>query len=707
MALEPSDLNLENNSEGLDDKPVTAMKGVGPRNAERLGKIGISTVQDVLFHLPSRYQDRTRISPIGSLRPGDQVVIEATVELSDIKFGRRRSLLVRVADGTGSITLRFFHFSGAQKSSLVRGVKLRCYGEVRNGPSTLEMVHPEYQRLGDAQDKGLEDSLTPIYPTTEGMHQLTWRGMTEQALALLEQISNGLPEWLPAELLSQMKLTELSAAVRYLHRPPPEAEQELLLEGRHPAQRRLAFEELLAHQLGLRKLRQQQRKLLAPDLGGVGALQRSLLEQLPFQLTAAQHRVMQEIRLDLQQQYPMMRLIQGDVGSGKTVVAALAALQAVEAGYQVVMMAPTELLAEQHLLSFRTWLEPLGIGVSWLTGRHKGKPRKEILSTLADGSAQVTVGTHALFQGDVQFRQLGLVIIDEQHRFGVHQRMALRDKGADNKLVPHQLIMTATPIPRTLAMTAYADLDLSIIDELPPGRKPVTTVVLPDTRRSEVVERVYNACKQGRQAYWVCTLIEESEQLQCQAAEDAAAQLEQALPELRTGLIHGRLKGTEKESIMASFKRGELDLLVATTVIEVGVDVPNASLMVIENPERLGLAQLHQLRGRIGRGTLASHCVLMYHAPITQNARERLKVMRETNDGFVIAQKDLELRGPGEVLGTRQTGEMQFRIADVLRDQPMLPQVQQAAEMMLEHYPDNVEPLMRRWIADRERYIHA
>ncbi len=707
MTSEPSDLNKEIISKGLDTKPVTAMKGVGPRNAERLQKIGISTVQDVLFHLPSRYQDRTRISPIGSLRPGDQVVIEAIVELSDIKFGRRRSLLVRVADGTGSMTLRFFHFSGAQKSSLVRGVKLRCYGEVRNGPASLEMVHPEYQRIDEDQDSGMEECLTPIYPTTEGMHQLSWRGMTELALKLLEQTPNGLPEWLPQELLSQMKMTELSAAVRYLHRPPPDAQQDLLLEGRHPAQRRLAFEELLAHQLGLRKLRRQQRKLLAPALGGTGSLANKLLEQIPFQLTSAQQRVIREISQDLQQSHPMMRLIQGDVGSGKTVVAAMAALQAVESGHQIVMMAPTELLAEQHLLSFRTWLEPLGIKVSWLTGRHKGKPRTEILTTLADGSAQVTVGTHALFQDDVEFQRLGLVIIDEQHRFGVHQRMALRDKGADNKLVPHQLIMTATPIPRTLAMTAYADLDLSIIDELPPGRKPVTTVVLPDSRRSEVVERVESACKQGRQTYWVCTLIEESEVLQCQAAEDAAAQLELALPELKIGLIHGRLKGPEKESIMARFKQGDLDLLVATTVIEVGVDVPNASLMVIENPERLGLAQLHQLRGRIGRGTVESHCVLMYHAPITQNARERLSVMRETNDGFVIAQKDLELRGPGEVLGTRQTGEMQFRIADVMRDQPMLPQVQQAAEEMLERYPNNVEPLMRRWIADRERYIHA
>jgi len=700
-------LRQETTNKSLDTVPVTAMKGVGPRNAERLQKIGVSTVQDVLFHLPARYQDRTRVTPIGRLRPGEQAVIEAEVELADIRFGRRRSLLVRMSDGTGSITLRFFHFSGAQRSALVRGVRLRCYGEVRRGPSSLEMIHPEYQRLKESDDTGLEESLTPIYPTTEGMHQLTWRGMTEKALALLEQSPDGLPEWLPSELLSQMKLSDLSAAVRYLHRPPPDADQDLLLTGQHPAQRRLAFEELLAHQLGLRKLRRAQRRTLAPALVGDGVLVQGLIQQLPFSLTSAQQRVTQEIQHDLQQQHPMMRLIQGDVGSGKTVVAALAALQAVEAGYQVAMMAPTELLAEQHLFSFQTWLESLGVEVAWLTGRHKGKARTGILSTLSQGDARVVVGTHALFQDDVEYQKLGLVIIDEQHRFGVHQRMALRDKGVGGSLHPHQLIMTATPIPRTLSMTAYADLDLSVIDELPPGRKPVGTVALPDTRRPEVVERVLSACKQGRQAYWVCTLIEESEALQCQAAEDAAAELELALPELRVGLIHGRLKGPQKENIMARFKQGELDLLVATTVIEVGVDVPNASLMVIENPERLGLAQLHQLRGRIGRGTAESHCVLMYHAPLSQNAKKRLKVMRETNDGFEIAQKDLELRGPGEVLGTRQTGEMQFRIADLLRDQPILSQVQQAAELMLDRYPDSVEPLLRRWIADRARYIEA
>ncbi len=702
-----TEANKEPQTTGLDAAPVTRLKGVGPRNAERLAKIGIETVQDVLFHLPFRYQDRTRITPMGGLRPGDQAVVEGDVELADIRFGKRRSLLVRVADGTGFITLRFFHFNNAQKAALTRGVRLRCYGEVRNGPASLEMVHPEYQRLDSGEDDGMEESLTPVYPTTEGMHQLTWRGMTEQALKVLQARPEALAEWLPAELLERMRLPELTEAVVYLHRPPPEADQSALLAGRHPAQKRLAFEELLAHQLSLRKLRQHQQRAAAPSLRGDGTLIGALRRQLPFTLTAAQERVVKEIGRDLQQDHPMMRLVQGDVGSGKTVVAALAALQAVEADHQVALMAPTELLAEQHLRSFIDWLEPLGIPVAWLTGRHKGRAREKLLSAIAGGQARVVVGTHALFQEDVLFHSLGLVIIDEQHRFGVHQRMALREKGRNEGAVPHQLIMTATPIPRTLAMTAYADLDVSVIDELPPGRKPVTTVAIADNRRDEVLERVRSACTQGRQAYWVCTLIEESEVLQCQAAEETAAAMKDLLPELRVGLVHGRLKAAEKETVMDAFKAGELDLLVATTVIEVGVDVPNASLMIIENPERLGLAQLHQLRGRVGRGAVESHCVLMYHQPLSNNAQQRLAVMRETNDGFVIAQKDLELRGPGEVLGTRQTGEMQFRIADLMRDQPLLPEVQQAAALLLERYPDRVDRLIRRWVGNRERYIHA
>nr|WP_275098366.1 ATP-dependent DNA helicase RecG [Sedimenticola hydrogenitrophicus] len=691
---------------GLDQLPVTALKGVGSRNSEKLARIGVRTVQDILFHLPFRYQDRTRVVPIGSLRPGDSVVVEGEIELADIRFGRRRSLLIRLADGSGALTLRFFHFSTAQQAALSRGRRLRCYGEVRPGPAGYEMVHPEYQPIAEGESPAVEERLTPVYPTTEGMHQLSWRAMAGRALALLQADPAALPEWLPEELLQRFRLPDLAAALGYLHRPPADAPQAQLLAGAHPAQQRLAFEELMAHQLSLRATRQRQKRQQAPALTATRRLTRPFLERLGFTLTGAQRRVLREIARDLEQTHPMLRLVQGDVGSGKTVVAALAALQAVEAGHQVALMAPTELLAEQHLRVLRQWLEPLGLGVAWLTGRHKGKAREQLLEGLVAGSTPIVVGTHALFQADVDFQALGLVIIDEQHRFGVHQRMALREKGGGSA-VPHQLIMTATPIPRTLAMTAYADLDLSVIDELPPGRTPVATVAIPDSRRGEVVERVRSACVAGRQAYWVCTLIEESEALQCQAAEEAARMLQEALPELRIGLVHGRLKAAEKEAVMAAFKEAGLDLLVATTVIEVGVDVPNASLMIIENPERLGLAQLHQLRGRVGRGAVESHCVLMYHPPLSQNAQQRLGVMRASTDGFEIAQKDLELRGPGEVLGTRQTGEMQFRIADLLRDQPLLAEVQQAAQLLLERYPERVTPLVRRWVGDRQHYINA
>jgi ATP-dependent DNA helicase RecG len=684
--------------------PVTRLKRVGPKVAERLARLGIHTLQDLLFHLPLRYQDRTRIQPIGSVRHGDQVVIEGEVELTQIRFGRRRSLLVSLADGTGTLILRFFHFSRAQQQGLLRGSHLRCFGEVRNGPNSLEMVHPEYQRVEPDQPLEVAEHLTPIYPATEGIHQLSLRGLTEQALEWLAREPEALREWLPPELLEQLRLPDLAAAVSYLHRPPPDAPQRQLLAGKHPAQQRLTFEELLAHQLSLRELRERQRRSLAPKLTNGGQLRARLLQRLPFQLTTAQLRVVGEIEQDLVRAVPMQRLVQGDVGSGKTIVSALAALQAVEAGQQVALMAPTELLAEQHLRNFAQWLEPLQIELAWLTGRLKGKPRDQVLARVADGSAQVAVGTHALFQEDVTFASLGLVIIDEQHRFGVHQRLALREKGRTSRQAPHQLIMTATPIPRTLAMTAYADLDLSLIDQLPPGRQPVTTVVIPDNRRAEVVARVRAACAERRQVYWVCTLIEESEALQCQAAEETERQLAQALPELRVGLVHGRVKPEDKERVMGQFKAGELDLLVATTVIEVGVDVPNASLMIIENPERLGLAQLHQLRGRVGRGSAASHCVLMYHPPLTVNARQRLAILRETNDGFQIAQKDLEMRGPGEVLGTRQTGEMQLRIADLVRDQALLDDVRAAAELLLRRYPENAAALVRRWIGQRADY---
>jgi len=685
----------------LADTPVSVLKGVGPKNAERLRKLGIDSVQDLLFHLPIRYQDRTRIVPIGTLRAGDEAVIQGEVELADIRYGRRRSLLVRLADGSGAVMLRFFHFSAAQKANMTRGTLLRCFGEVRNGPNSYELVHPEVQRVAGAETTTVEQALTPIYPTTEGMHQLTWRDLSGHALDLLGR--GGLQELLPAEVLAEQQMPPLADAVRLLHRPPPEQSQRLLSDAGHPAQRRLALEELLAHQLSLRVLRQRQRRRGAPSLRGDGGLQQALLNNLPFELTVAQRRVLHELRNDLAKPHPALRLVQGDVGSGKTIVAALAALCSVEAGFQVALMAPTELLAEQHLRNFSNWLGPLGVELGWLSGRHKGKRREAIIAALDAGTIQVVVGTHALFQDDVEFNRLGLVIVDEQHRFGVHQRLALREKGVGSQ-VPHQLVMTATPIPRTLAMTAYADLDLSVIDELPPGRTPVSTVVVADSRRDQVLERVAGACVEGRQAYWVCTLVEESEVLQAQAAEDTAAALTEVLEGLRVGLVHGRLKGTQKEAVMAAFKAGEIDLLVATTVIEVGVDVPNASLMVIENAERLGLSQLHQLRGRVGRGAQQSHCVLMYHPPLGKVAQERLAVMRETNDGFEIARRDLEIRGPGEVLGTRQTGEMQFRIADLLRDQDLVPGVQALADRLLADYPEYVAPLIHRWIGEKVQY---
>ncbi len=689
----------------LDETPVATLRGVGPKSAEKLAAFGIETVQDVLFHLPRRYEDRTRVVALGGLRPGDHAVVEVSVDLAEVKFGRRRSLLVRVSDGTGSLMLRFFHFSKVQQAGFERGVRLRLYGEVRRGPASLEMVHPEYQRLGEQDNPPTEDRLTPVYPTGEGIHQLTLRKLSDQALALLDETN--LPEWLPEPLRTSTGFADLQAALHYIHRPPPGADLASLEAGTHPGQQRLAFEEMLAHHLSLRAVRQRATRLQAPPLEDGDALLQQFYRQLPFTLTAAQRRVVDEILHDLAQPHPMMRLVQGDVGSGKTVVAAAAAVRALASHHQVAVMAPTELLAEQHFANFQRWFDALGIRIGWLSGRVKGKARRELLEAMQSGDVQLLIGTHALFQEDVSFDRLGLVIIDEQHRFGVHQRLALRDKGRERRRVPHQLIMTATPIPRTLAMALYADLDSSVIDELPPGRTPVQTVALAESRRAEVVQRARQACREGRQAYWVCTLIEESESLQCQTAEDTATQLAEALPELNVGLVHGRLKDTEKMQRMEAFKRGELDLLVATTVIEVGVDVPNASLMIIENAERLGLAQLHQLRGRVGRGSQQSSCVLMYKSPLSQMARQRLAVLRETNDGFEIARRDLELRGPGEVLGTRQTGLMQFRIADLLRDQALVPQVEQAAGWLLQHAPDHVAPIIRRWLGHATRYAQA
>lgn len=690
---------------------VQYLKGVGPQTAEKLARLGIREVWDLLFHLPLRYQDRTRIVPMGALSVGDEVLVQGEVQASDIRFGRRRMLLTRLSDGTGSLTLRFFHFSARQQAGLQRGTWLRCYGEVRRGQATLELAHPEYHEIEPHQPPPTGARLTPIYPTTEGMQQATMRALTEQALARLSADVDTVPphesalqELLPEALLVQLKMPLLAEAIQYVHRPPAAASQEALAAGTHPVQQRLAFEELLAQQLSMQQLRAKSRAQYAPSFEVAGALRQQLLAQLPFQLTAAQQRVVDELVCDMRQRSPMQRLLQGDVGCGKTVVAVLAVLQAVEAGYQAVVMAPTELLAAQHRQSFAQWLAPLNIEMAWLSGKSKGQVRSAALAKIRSGEAQVVVGTHALFQQEVVFARLGFVVVDEQHRFGVHQRLALREKGRQQGGFPHQLIMTATPIPRTLAMTAYADLDISVIDELPPGRKPVETVVLSDGRRDEVVQRIHRACRSGAQAYWVCTLIEESEALQCQAAEEAVAQLAEALPDLRVALVHGRLKAQQKTAVMAAFKAGEIDLLVATTVIEVGVDVPNASLMVVENAERLGLAQLHQLRGRVGRGSEKSSCVLLYHAPLSQQGRARLAVMRETNDGFEIARRDLELRGPGEILGTRQTGALQFRIADIARDQAMIPEVNRAAALLMQDYPAQVAPIIRRWLGDAARY---
>ena len=685
----------------LETLPVTDLKGVGPSLASKLEKLGITTIQDLLFHLPLRYEDRTRITPIAELRNGHSSQIEGIVHDSRIEMGKRRSLLVQLQDDTGRIGLRFYYFTAAQKNQMTPGTRLRCFGEVRLGRTGLELYHPEYKRIAEGEPLPVQDRLTPLYPTTDGVHQGRLRQLCEQALDLLAR--HPVPDYLPQSLLDQLQLPALNEAVRTLHNPPTGADLDQFSLGIHPTQQRLAFEELLAHHLSLRRLRAAIQHHRAPALPERGKLSKPFLARLPFSLTGAQQRVVAEIRQDLAAPVPMLRLVQGDVGSGKTVVAALAALQAVENGTQVALMAPTEILAEQHYLSFSQWLAPLGVQVDFLASRSKASVRNQVLERLAQGHTQILIGTHAVFQEQVRFANLALAIIDEQHRFGVHQRLALKEKGANGSSSPHQLIMTATPIPRTLAMSAYADLDTSVIDELPPGRTPIETIAIPDSRRNEVVERVRRACLEGRQVYWVCTLIEESEVLQCQAAEATAQQLQEQLPELKVGLVHGRLKPAEKAAVMDAFKQGELQLLVATTVIEVGVDVPNASLMIIENPERLGLAQLHQLRGRVGRGSVASYCVLMYHPPLSQMSRERLKIMRETNNGFEIAERDLELRGPGEVLGTRQTGLLSLKVADLERDKGWLETVRWAAEQ-IEGDRVRSDALIRRWLGQNVRY---
>ena len=687
----------------LESTPVTELRGVGPGIAARLAAIGIETVLDVLFHLPLRYEDRTRIHAIGDLRAGDTAFTCGRIDGASVRFGRRRSLVVALGDGTGTMAMRLFHFSESQRRQLRPDRRIACYGEVRSSSGGIEMVHPEYRLLDDGAEAPTSDRLTPVYPMAAGLGQGLLRRLIDQALVRLER-NPDIAELLPEAVAARHGLIGLGHALRTIHRPPAGTDAEAPLHHEHPARRRLAFEELLAQHLALRLLRRRLDRRHAASLDRGDTLVHGFVASLPFDLTAAQRRVVREVRADLARTRPMHRLVQGDVGSGKTVVAALAAVVAVANERQVALMAPTELLAEQHCTSFRGWLEPLGIRVAWLTGRLASRARDRALTEIADGQAAVAVGTHALFQSQVTFARLGLVIVDEQHRFGVEQRLALRGKGERGELQPHQLIMTATPIPRTLAMTAYADLDTSVIDELPPGRTPVDTAVAPSQRRPEVLARIRRACVRGEQAYWVCTAIEESEAIACRAAEDTARDLAEALPELRVGLVHGRMPPAEKDAAMAAFKEVRTNVLVATTVIEVGVDVPNASLMIIENAERLGLAQLHQLRGRVGRGARRSACVMMYDGPLTETARARLEVLRATTDGFEIAQRDLEIRGPGELLGTRQTGLAQLRIADLARDLPLLPGIERSASDLLARHESRVAPLVRRWIGAGTAY---
>lgn len=698
----------------LSTEPLSRLAGVGPRVAAKLEARGLTSLQDLWLHLPLRYEDRTTLLPIRALKAGMAAQVEGRVEAVERGFRYRPVLRVAISDDSGAtLVLRFFHFRAAQVSQFAVGRRLRAYGTPRAGQNGLEIVHPSYHVLGDGEDAALGAVLDPVYPAVEGIGPASLRKLIGQALDRLPDAAA--LELLPPALLAGMGLPSLREAMLTMHRPPADADIGALGAGTHPAQRRLALEELLAHHLSLRRQRIALQQHRAPSLRGRDGLVKALRDSLPFKLTGAQQRVFDEIRKDLARAHPMLRLVQGDVGSGKTVVAALAAMLAVERGKQVALAAPTELLAEQHLNNLRSWLEPLDVRVAWLAGKVTGKARAKVLEDVASGHAQVVVGTHALMQDSVVFNDLALAIVDEQHRFGVHQRLALRDKGASAGVVPHQLVMTATPIPRTLAMAAYSDLDVSAIDELPPGRTPVQTIAISAERRPELVERIRIACQQGRQVYWVCTLIEESEEdagpgnarMDAQAAQTTFETLSAQLPELRIGLVHGRMKAAEKQAAMRAFKQAETDLLVATTVIEVGVDVPNASLMIIENAERLGLAQLHQLRGRVGRGATASSCVLMYQAPLSAMARERLETMRLTSDGFLIAEKDLELRGPGELLGTRQTGLAAFRVADLARDAGLLPTVHDLAERLLSDAPELADGIVNRWIGGAVRYASA
>ncbi|THF60229.1 ATP-dependent DNA helicase RecG [Pseudothauera rhizosphaerae] len=682
------------------DAPAAGWPGVGAALAGRLAKLDIRSPRDLLLHLPLRYEDETRLTPIAAARAGFPAQVEGEVTSCEVTLRPRRQLVARIRDDSGTLVARWLHFYPSQQKLLAPGRRVRLFGEVRGGFFGDEMVHPRVHPV--AEGEALPEALTPVYPTTAGLGQATLRRLIDQALK-----SEPLDDWLPEAVRRRLDLPGFADALRLLHHPPPEVPASVLEDRQHPAWRRIKFEELLAQQISLRRAYLARRAKTAPVLAGSGRLAQALLAGLPFALTGAQRRVVAEIGADLAQPHPMQRLLMGDVGSGKTIVAALAMLQAVDAGYQAALMAPTEILAEQHWQKLSAWLAPLGVEVAWLAGSRGKRAREAELARLASGEVPLAVGTHALIEDPVALPRLGLAVVDEQHRFGVRQRLALREKGAAGTLSPHLLMMSATPIPRTLAMSHYADLDVSVLDELPPGRTPVLTKLVSDARREEVVARVRDGCLAGRQAYWVCPLIEESEALQLQTAQDTYATLCEALPELRIGLVHGRLKPAEKSATMAAFAAGELHLLVATTVIEVGVDVPNASLMVIEHAERFGLAQLHQLRGRVGRGSAESVCILLYAQPLSQTGRARLKVIFENADGFAIAREDLRIRGPGEFVGARQSGLPLLRYADLEVDADLLEAARALGETLLRDEPQAAAALMARWLGGREGLLRA
>ncbi|KAA3641533.1 MAG: ATP-dependent DNA helicase RecG [Proteobacteria bacterium] len=671
---------------------LSDLNGIGPAAIDKLKQLNIESVLDLLFHLPLRYENKTCITPIDQVRSLQPALVEGVISKSFVIQGKRPILVCEIADDSSSMQLKFFNFYYSQKIKMRSGKRIRAYGEVNQGMHGPEMIHPEFWL--DKDIPPLSDRLTAIYPKSEGLPQKRLQNAVQQALNLLQSGQLDMAELLPKEWLSQARLPDLQTALKDVHQPPPDVDMTRLMSGRHPSQERLKIEEMVSHFLALQAIRERHQQQQAPQLFYSAAQKKQFLDRLPFVLTGAQQRVLQEIATDLSRQIPMQRLIQGDVGSGKTVVAAGAIDHALANGQQAVLMAPTSILAEQHRLTLTEYFPD--IDIAFLSGRLNAQDRREQLAKIA-GDARIIIGTHALFQDEVLYRDLALVIIDEQHRFGVHQRLSLKNKGADNNLMPHTLIMTATPIPRTLAQVVYANLDVSVIDELPPNRQVINTVLLDNQKMPQLAERIKAACQRGEQAYWVCTLVEESEHLRAKAAADTYEELKAWFPHLNIGLVHGRLKNDEKAAVMAAFKDGGIQLLVATTVIEVGVDVPNATLMVIENAERLGLSQLHQLRGRVGRGSRQSHCVLMYQSPLSQNAQIRLSTMRDTNDGFEIAKIDLKLRGPGEILGTRQKGAMQFRLVNLETDKDLFLQAKNLAQSMQKSHPKQCRALIHRW----------